>query len=301
MRREPAARRRPRTALAAVLVGLALAVLALGGCATGGTDAEPSLLDPGLRARLPAEVRQAGVLRVATDATYAPASFFAPDGRTVIGFEPDLAAALGEVLGLRVEFRVTDFVEALDTVNAGRADVVMSAMTDTAERERDADFVNYFAAGTSVLVQRGNPHGVSDISDLCGRVVAVERGTVQVDLLARSQDRCGDTPIDVRTHRTNAHALVELRTGRATAVLNDYPPAAYLATDPRTQADYQLASDTQYAPGLYGIAVPKRQERLRDALQTALERLVSGGEYAAILRRWDVAEGAVPAVTVNAG
>jgi polar amino acid transport system substrate-binding protein len=294
-----AGRRWLAVAAAALLLGAAGAC-AIEASRSGSPGAEPAFVTA-LRARLPAQVRRAGVLTVATDASYAPASFFAPDGRTVVGFEPDLASAVGSLLGLKVRFVVTDFVRALDEVQGDRVDVVMSAMTDTAERERHADFVNYFSAGTSILVQRGNPHGITAIEDLCGEVVAVERGTVQVELLEHTQLRCTGEAIEVQAHPTNADALVELRTGRAAAVLNDYPPAAYLATEPLTQADYQLASDTQYEPGLYGIAVPTDETRLRDALQAALHRLVATGEYARVLERWDVAEGAVRTITVNAG
>jgi polar amino acid transport system substrate-binding protein len=285
------------------LVGAVAVCLAATAC--GGQPARPATpsprFDAALHQRLPADIRRAGVLRVMTDATYPPASFFAADGRTVVGFEPDLAAAAGALLGVRIEFVVTDFVHSLAEVRAGRADVVVSAMTDTRARERRADFVNYFSAGTSILVQRGNPHAITAIEDLCGQVVAVEAGTVQVGLLRRSQDRCDEAPIRVRRHRTNADALVELRTGRAAAVLTDYPPAVFLATGPQTRAEYELASTRQYEPGLYGIAVPKDEPRLRDALQAALERLVSTGHYARTLRKWDVADGAVRRITVNAG
>ena len=289
---------------AALLLGVLL--VAVGGCtgssgeATTGTTTGTTV-DSSLRQRLPAEIRHSGVLRIATDASYAPAGFFAPDGRTVIGFEPDMADAVGGLLGVRVKLVVTDFVDALDAVREDRVDLAMSAITDTAEREKKVDFVNYFTAGSAILVQRGNRHGITEIEDLCGHVVAVERGTVQVDLLRRTQGLCDGKPIKVQRHRTNADALVRLRTGRATAVLNDYPMAAHLTTDPRTQADYQLASTAQYEPGLYGIAVAKDEGRLREALQATLERVVSTGEYHRILKAWGVADGAVGAVTVNAG
>jgi polar amino acid transport system substrate-binding protein len=150
-------------------------------------------------------------------------------------------------------------------------------------------------------VQRGNPAGVSDLAGLCDQVVAVETGTIQVDLLERSQKHCGDHPIVIKTYDTNADALVQLRTGRATAVLNDYPPAAHLATDPKTRARFQLASTAQYEPGLYGMAVTKRRPELRDALRAALDRLIRSGEYAEILNRWGVEDGAIKESSVNAG
>jgi polar amino acid transport system substrate-binding protein len=84
-------------------------------------------------------------------------------------------------------------------------------------------------------------------------------------------------------------------------VLNDYPPAAYLTTDPATRSQYQLASTAQYEPGPYGIAVAKDRPDLRDAVRAALGELMRSGVYRAILARWNVSAGAVPAATLNAG
>lgn len=295
---------RPRPPLA-LLAALAVTACALSACGPDAADAVPATTaaaDPSLRALLPDDVVDAGVLTVATDASYAPASFFAPDGRTVTGFEPALADAMGELLGVRVEVVVTDFDTILGEVADHEHDVAIAAITDTAERQEVVDFVNYFSAGSSIVVQRGNPQGLSDLDDLCGQVVAVEEGTVQVDLLERTQTSCGAAgPIELQLYDTNDDALVELRTGRAAAVLNDYPPAAYLSTAPRTQADYQLASDVQYEPGLYGIAVAKDRETLRDALRATLEAMVESGTYERVLEEWDVADGAVRTVSVNAG
>ena len=292
-----------RTALAGAL--LALTGL-LAGCSSSSAAAPPRAeaaqtpLDDDLHALLPSDLRASGSLRVGTDASYAPASSFAQDGRTIIGFEPDLLAAIGRVLGVDVELVPLPFDGLLGDVSAGRIDIAMSAMTDTSERQVDADFVNYFSAGTSIVVRRGNPEGVLELGDLCGSTVAVERGTVQVDLLTRSQSRCGASPVEVHEMPDNAQALLELRTGRAVAVLSDYPPAAELANGVRTRAYFQLASDTQYEPGLYGAAIAKDRPRLRDAVHGALERLMASGEYDRVLRDWQVERGAVRRPSINA-
>ncbi len=291
-------KRRPARLLTA-----AAAVLALAGCSAGEarTDAaEPSVaVDPALRALLPDDVRTAGRLVIATDPSYPPASSYAADGRTIVGFEPDLGAAVGDLLGVEVEFVPAAFDTILDELAAARYDAVMSAMTVTPERQQVADFVTYFEAGTSIVVQRGNPRGIHDLSGLCGKLVAVEVGTVQVDLLARNQTQCQGSPIRVRTHPTNDDALLELRTGRADAVLNDYPPAVYMTTDERTQASFQLVSDVQYEPGRYGIAVSPERAQLRDALAAALGRLMATGRYQQVLADWEVDSGAVQDVTVD--
>jgi polar amino acid transport system substrate-binding protein len=287
------------------LLGLVaiLALSTLTAC-TGAKAQAPTphaVYDAALHDSLPAEVRDGGVLSIATDASYPPASFFDEDGRTVVGFEPELAAAIARTLGVEVEFVVMGFDDTLDAVAAGKADLVMTAMTDTPERQRQVDFVNYFSAGTSIVVQEDNPFDIADLSDLCGQTVAVEQGTVQVDLLARHQRTCRGNLVEVHEHGTNSDALLELRTGRAAAVLNDYPPAAYLANDARTGAEFDLASVAQYEPGLYGIAVSKDRPELRQAIRTALAHVISAGEYQAILERWDVEDGGIPGTSVNAG
>lgn len=270
-----------------------------GSTTAGSTPTHTSQLDPKLHALLPKSVQDRGVLSVGTDASYAPMSSFGPDGRSIIGMEPDLGVEIGRVLGVRLQFAPIDFDKLLAEVGRGDLDLAMSAMTDTPERATLADFVNYFTAGTAIVVQRGNPAGVTELNDLCGKAVAVEDATTQVDLLARTQKNCSAAPIIVKTYPTNSDALLQLRTGRVAAVLNDLPPAVFLVNDIRTKSQYQFASTEQYEPGLYGIVVAKSQPGLRDAIRGALKELLSSGVYADVLARWHVQSGAVPQITVN--
>lgn len=287
------------------LIVLVAAGLALTGCASAAQAAKtaPDLsTDQVLYNALPSSIREAKVIRVATDASYAPASSFGPDGHTIIGFEPDLGAALGQVLGVRVVFTNHAFATLPALVKSGGTDLVMSAMTDTADREQNLDFIDYFTAGTAIVVQRGNPAGISDLGSLCGHSVAIEQGTVQVDLVKRAAANCpSGRKIQLTLFPANTDALVQVRTGRADAVLTDYPPAAALVADGRTSAYYQLASTSQYEPGPYGIAVAKDQTQLRDAVAQALRTVISNGRYKQILAKWGVSAGAVDGVMINAG
>jgi len=293
--------RRPLRVTIGVILALAATLPAGCGGSTpaGSTPTHTSQLDAKLHDLLPQSVKDRGVLRVGTDASYAPMSSFGPDGRSIIGMEPDLGVAIGRVLGVRLQFAPIDFDKLLTKVGRGDLDLAMSAMTDTPERAKLADFVNYFTAGTAIVVQRGNPAGVTELNDLCGKAVAVEEATTQVDLLARTQKNCAAAPIIVKTYPTNSDALLQLRTGRVAAVLNDLPPAVFLVNDIRTKSQYQLASTMQYEPGLYGIVVAKSQPGLRDAIRGALGELLSSGVYGDVLARWHVQTGAVPQISVN--
>ncbi len=264
----------------ATVVGLAL-LAGLSACSDqvkasdAGTARPAPTMDPVLHRALPPSVLASGVLRVATD--------------------------LGAVLGVKVVFTNKPFSALPGLLTTGATDLVMSAMTDTVKREKVIDFVDYFSAGTSLLVQRGNPHAISDLLSLCGQKVAAEAGTTQQDLLKRSQSQCPGNLIHVVLKPTNDDAILQLRTGQVAALLMDFPPAKVLTTDPRTHGLYQLASDVQYEPGLYGIGIAKSNPMLRDIIRTALSQLITSGDYTAVLKNWDVAKGAVKQVSVNAG
>ena len=276
--------------------------LTLASCASAKTTKNPEpRANAQLHANLPSDIRDRGSIHVLTDASYAPASSFAPDGHTIVGFEPDLGAALGQVLGVRVVFENADFSKLPILVQQGQGDMIMSAMTDTAERERQLDFVDYFSAGTSVVVQRGNSAGITDLQSLCGKNVAVESGTTQATLLDQQQKNCGSTRMHLIVEPTNDDAILQLRIGKAAAMLMDYPPADVLTTDPRTRPHYQLASTTQYEPGLYGMGFPKTSRALRDTVQAALSQLMADGTYRKVLEKWSVLGGAIKQTAINGG
>lgn len=67
---------------------------------------------------------------------------------------PDLATALGTVLGITFVFTPNEFASIPAKLADGTIDVGMSAMPDTRDREKKMDFVNYFSAGTSIVVPR---------------------------------------------------------------------------------------------------------------------------------------------------
>jgi polar amino acid transport system substrate-binding protein len=287
-----------------VAAGLILGVAAmLPSACTSSTSAAPpptakARFSQALHDQLPQSVKDLGVLRVGT-VPAPPMTLFGPDHRTFIGVDPELGRQIGLVLGVRFEFINSVFSELIAKVATGDLDMAMSAVTDTPERGKKVDFVNYFKAGSSIVVQRGNPAGITKLNDLCGKIVTILGGTTHEDLLGRTQKNCGKKPIIVKTYRTNSDALVELRTGRAAANLDDYPIASVTVTAPRTGSNYQFATKEQYETAPYGIVVQKGRHGLRGALQSALKELLHSGVYADVLSRWHVQEGAVKEITIN--
>jgi polar amino acid transport system substrate-binding protein len=255
---------------------------------------------------LPQDIRDAGVINVGSDIAYAPIEFY-DENDEVAGIDPDIGAALGEVLGVEFTFHNGTFNGLVLGMNNGRHDVVMSAMTDSAERQQGAaedaeggaDFVNYFQAGSAILVPAGNPDGIQSVADLCGLAVAAQQGTANETVITDAQAEC-DEPIDAIINPVDSDSLTALQSGRADAVITDYPVALYNELNAGGGDEFEVVGE-QIDAAPYGIAVPKDNPDLRDALQAAMQEIIDNGTYAEILAEWSAEAGAIEEATVNAG
>jgi polar amino acid transport system substrate-binding protein len=241
---------------------------------------------------LPDNIKSAGVLKIATDASYAPVESYAKDNKTIVGFDPDLGAALGKVLGVKVVFTNTGFDGILPAVAAGRYDMAMSAMTDRKDREATVDFVDYFSAGTSFMIKKG-AKAVTSLDQLCNLKVAVEKGTTQLDDATAQSKKC---KVTVLPFPDQNGANLALSSGRADVVMADSPVNAYAA---KQSAGAFEISGAPYGTAPYGIAIPKKSTQLRDAVAAALTKLIADGGYKAVLTKWGVGDGAVTEAKIN--
>ncbi|RKT15950.1 amino acid ABC transporter substrate-binding protein (PAAT family) [Streptomyces sp. 1114.5] len=300
-----------RPALAGAVLATAGALL-LTGC-SGGGQAAPTDPVKDVRDKLPKAQRTAGVLRIGMDVNYAPVEFRGPDGKPT-GLDPDLATALGKILDVRVEFVDTPFDKLIPNLQGKQYDVAMSAISDIRQRREGTpaadgnpavpgvDFVDYFIAGTSIVVPKGNPKGIKTLDDLCGKTIAFQQGTNQDEIATRQVAVCARTGRQLTTHKldSDAKALAEVASGVAAAGLNDFPVAAFAAksTDGGTRFEVTGGQSTSNP---YGIAVRKSDTELRDALAKAVDQLIRSGEYDKVLAKWNVSAGAAQNAVVNGG
>lgn len=283
----------------------AAAALLLSGC--GGSDSPTVEQTSGagaapLASMLPQAVRDKGSLVVGSDVAYAPVEFFDTDGKTVIGVDPDIAAALGKQLGVTLEFENGTFDGLITQLTSKRIDLVMSALSDTKERQAKIDFVDYFTAGTSILVKKGNPEGIKTLDDFCGKTIALQRGTTQDDVAKAQQAKCqtAGKELKVLSFDKDTEALLQVKQGRAVADMNDFPVAAYNAKTSGGGNDFEVVGE-QIEAGPYGIGIRKEDTQLRDALKAALDAIIANGDYAKVLEKWNVSQGAVTSAVVNGG
>lgn len=299
--------RNPTRNRPALLLTTAALLATLSGCGSGSgavTEAPPAAGESApLFSALPEEYQQSGEVVVGADIAYAPMEYYDTDGTTVLGLDKDLSDALGDQLGVAFVWKNATFDGLITQLKSDRIDIVMSGMSDTPERQEEVDFVDYYRAGAMLLVAKGNPEGLTSIADLCGRTVAVQRGTTQEGYAQDQSTQCeaeGSEPIELLSFDRETEAMLQVKSGRAVAGLQDYPVASYNARTSGGGEDFEVVGE-QIEAGPLGIAVGREHTDLRDAIQQALQAIIDDGTYADLLEKYEVPLGAVDEATVNGG
>ena len=249
-------------------------------------------------AEVPASYKSKGTLVVAEDASYAPDEFIASDGKTVIGMDADLANAIAAAMGLKAQVVNATFDTIIPGIEAKKYDLGMSSMTDTKVRQKVLDFVTYFSAGTSFYVKAQGGPAIGGLADLCGRTVAVERGTTEQNDAMAQGDACkkaGKPGVTVNVYPDQNGANLAIASGRAQVGMADSPVAAYVVKQAKGQ--FKLTGKA-YGTAPYGIAIAKGSGLAKPVLD-AVKALMANGTYKSILAKWGIQGGALTNPKIN--
>ncbi|MCM0678716.1 ABC transporter substrate-binding protein [Micromonospora phytophila] len=245
------------TRAAALGVAAVLAAATLTAC---GDDASSTAADN------PYGLLQPGVLRAGT-LTDAPPNVYLKDG-TFTGFDNDLLTAAAAKIGLKVEFVGTDFSALLSQVNNRKFDIGSSSITITEARKKTVDFGNGYDFGYFGLdVPAGSP--ITDFDQLAGKRVVVVQGTVQDDYATGRQ-------LDpVRVPDYNG-AINQLKAGTADAWIAPAEIGEKSAAD--SNGKIKVAAK-QLSPAPTAYAFAKGNDKLREALDKALDEVIADGTW----------------------
>ena len=241
--------------------------------------------DDTIAALLPESVTKDGKLTIGTNPSYAPAEFLDADGKTQIGYDMDLARAMGNIFGLETEI-------------GSKYDLGIAAFTITKDRMESVDFVSYFTAGMGYAVAAGNPKNV-DENDLCGLNVAVETGTVEEEAINKTAKQCkadGKKDITIQSSKQQTDATTAVVTGKADVFFADSPVVGYAIAQTDGQLE-QLGKDFDEVPN--AIAIKKGDSQTTEAVQKAMQKLMDDGTYTKILQHWGVESGALDKAEIN--
>ena len=268
---------RKARSITALLVALALVatVVALAGCGGGGTSTTPPATE---KPKVDLKLVTPGTLTVGSDTSFPP--FESMNGDVAEGFDVDLVAAIAKEEGLTSKFLTEGFDTLIPTLKAGgKFDMIASGMTITDERKKEISFTEpYIDSNQSIAVR--NDFNYVDESSFSGKKVGCQAGTTGLDWATENLKPKGATVVEFKTA---TDALSALQAGNVDGVVNDLPVTAFLVKD--TSKGLKIAKEIPTGEQ-YGFAVSQDNPELLKALNDALGKVKSSGEYNTIYEKW---------------
>ena len=254
---------------------LIVALLALSACtpvrptATSGSEA------PAAATGKLAEIQAAGKLVVGTSADYPPYESIDADGNFV-GFDMDLARAVGEQLGVEVEIQDMPFDTLIASVQEGKIDAIIAAMQATAERDEQVDFSIPYRMTKDAFVGAGDTAIVIEkAEDAAGKSIGVQTGTVQERWIQEKLVEAGLTAADqVFSYERADQAALDVANGRIELLLMDAEPALALAE--QNGLTMLLVTETT-AEGGKSIAILDGETAFKAELDRIIQALIDDG------------------------
>lgn len=222
-----------------------------------------------------ANAQSAGIIRVATDATFPPFEFSKDGKRT--GFDIELIETLAKSMGKKVEWTEIDFKGLIPGMVSKRFDMAASAIYITEDRRKVVDFTDpYYPGGLVMVVKSGNTT-ILKPEDMIGKKVAVQVGTKSVGYLKEFFPQVERVEVEKNQEMFN---LVEI--GRADAAVTGKPAALQYA---KARPGVKVL-DKQVSVELYGFAVRKDLPELTRGMNAALKKSKLDGSYDSLVKKW---------------
>ena len=238
----------------------AAVLLATTACGGGSSDSESA------DATTLADIQEAGVLTVGTEGTYRPFTFHEDGSGDLTGYDVEVVEAVGEELGVEVEFEETQWDAIFAALEAGRVDVIANQVSITDEREASYDFSKPYTVSPGVIVTDGESD-ISSFEDLEGKTTAQSLTSNWFELAEESGAQ-------VEAVEGWAQAVALLEQGRVDATVNDE----------LTFLDHQK---TEGDTGLVVAAVTEDEARNAFAFRTGSDSLIEAVDEALVTLRED--------------
>ena len=214
-------------------------------------------------------------LIVGTEPTFPPFEFTENDKD--VGFDIDLAQAVCDKLGYKMEIKNLGFDALIPALKSGQIDLIAAGMDSTPERKKQVNFTDvYFKSGYTIVVKKDNTD-ITGYDNIAGKTVGAQVGS-------KAADYAREHGANVKEFDTNSQGWLELEAGTCDAVSIDTAVAMYYLKQ-GGDAKLKLVGDPITSRGV-AMATSKDKPELRDKVNNALKELKADGTYAKLYKKW---------------
>lgn len=206
----------------------------------------------------------------------------------LIGFDVELAQAVGKDLGVEVEFQLINWNNKENELESKNVDLLWNGMTITPEREAQMEISEPYMLNEQVAIIRKADASKFDTLDkmLASKKWTAESGSAGAELIPE----LGATLIGVSSQ---INILTELNAGSADIGVMDSVMAGYYINETGSEyadslmiAPVKIALEDEY----YGIAARKGEVALMDKINTSLAKLYADGTVGKIAETYGLTD-----------
>lgn len=220
------------------------------------------------------------VLVVGLDDSFPPMGF-RNDDNEIVGFDIDLANAVGKELGMEVKFQSISWAEKDQELASGKIDCIWNGFAYTEERAKTMTLSDVYIKGEMYFILK-NGSTIKSQNDLIGKKIGVQNGSFQQADLEKSE--FGKT-IEYVEYGDFLTAFMDLDTERIEAVCCSSLIGNYLITSKNKDYITIPSKDISTASGSV-IAFKQGNTKLRDKIQNAFDKLLEEGKLDDISIKW---------------
>lgn len=213
------------------------------------------------------KIMEKGVMTVGTEGTYQTFTYH-DENDELTGYDVEVAKAIGEKMGVEVEFSEITWEGLLASLDNGTVDLVLNQVGVTDEREEKYDFTDPYLYSYIALITTGDNTEIDSWESARGKKTSLN---VSSNYAAIAEEY----EMDITASETFSKDIELLTAGRTDCVINNTIAFNdYLVQKP--DVDIKIV-DVQEDADTVAIPIPKGNEDLVDAVNKAIKELQDDG------------------------
>ena len=216
-------------------------------------------------------------IKMGTEGAYPPFNSIDASGK-LVGFDIDIGDALCAAMNADCEWVTQDWDGIIPALLAKKFDTILASMSITEERKKKIAFTGkYYLTPGKFVRMKGSGIEITKAS-MKGKVVGVQSATIHENFL---RGEYADV-VEIKAYGKQDEANLDFGSGRVDLLLADSVALLnFLNSDAGKKAEYVGPdfSDPKYYGIGAGIGVRKEDTELLNALNKAIEQILSDGTY----------------------
>ncbi len=196
----------------------------------------------------------------------------------LIGFDTELAEAVAQDLGIKVEFQLINWDAKETELKSKNIDLVWNGLTINEERKANMEISLPYMTNKQVAVVKKDA-GITDKASMAGKSFVYEKGSAGADVVASEFPNAKKTPLGAQID-----ALMDVNSGTSDIAIIDSVMAGFYTS----KSDFSSLTmvDCNFTDEYYGIAARKGDTEFIGKINASLRKLNENGKVAEIAKKY---------------